>query len=168
MIMSHRPQALLPQSHPVSRYDNFHFDRFGVRVPTIIVSSYVKPGTVFRSPSDTPYDHTSILATLRDWQKLDDGFLPSPRIQHAPTLDQVLTLSHAERNVEWPDISATCQVNSDDESLDLPLGEIQLSLITGMMAQKKGLQHIGVEAVKQLRSKLKTYEDAIEFMKGHL
>jgi phospholipase C len=50
----------------------FLFDRYGVRVPAILVSPYVEAGTVFRSQKKTadgreiPFDHTSILATLRE------------------------------------------------------------------------------------------------------
>jgi phospholipase C len=43
----------------------FNFDRFGVRVPAVIVSPYIKAGTVLRPPGAVPFDHTSILATLR-------------------------------------------------------------------------------------------------------
>ncbi len=40
----------------------FRFDRLGVRVPTIVVSPWVKPGSV----DPTHYDHTSIIATARN------------------------------------------------------------------------------------------------------
>lgn len=43
----------------------FRFDRFGPRVPTLLISPLIKEGTVFRVPnSATPLDHTSILATI--------------------------------------------------------------------------------------------------------
>ena len=43
----------------------FGFDRFGVRVPTVLVSPLIPPGTVFRVPSgSTPLDHTSLLSTV--------------------------------------------------------------------------------------------------------
>jgi phospholipase C len=42
----------------------FDFKRFGVRVPTVLVSPLIAAGTVFRTASATPFDHTSILATL--------------------------------------------------------------------------------------------------------
>ncbi|MFF2080499.1 alkaline phosphatase family protein [Kitasatospora sp. NPDC058162] len=47
----------------------FDFKRFGVRVPTVLVSPLIAPGTVFRSPdAAAPLDHTSILRTLeRRW-----------------------------------------------------------------------------------------------------
>ncbi len=46
--------------------DGFDFDYFGVRVPAVIVSPYVKAGSIVRPPGLTPFDHTSILATLRE------------------------------------------------------------------------------------------------------
>ncbi len=156
--------AVAPKPHPVSRNGEFHYNRFGVRVPTIVVSSYVEPGTVFRSPTSTPYDHTSILATLRDWKQMNP-FLPSPRIQHAPTLNQVLTLSDENKNTNWPAIDVTCTVGTDDESLDMPLNDVQLSLIVGELNKRNGNKHIGAEAVEKLRKTIKTYQDAIDFMK---
>lgn len=47
----------------------FDFKRLGIRVPAVIVSPYVKPGTV----DHTVYDHSSIIATARklflpNWQ----------------------------------------------------------------------------------------------------
>jgi phospholipase C len=45
--------------------DGFNFDLYGVRVPTVIVSPYVRQGSIIRPAGATPFDHTSILATLR-------------------------------------------------------------------------------------------------------
>ena len=65
-----------PQSDPGEA--GFRFDRFGVRVPAILVSPWVHAGTVFRSTTIVPYDHTSILATLRDWLSIpQELMLPS-------------------------------------------------------------------------------------------
>src|SRR5207247_5792593 len=48
--------------------DGFAFDRYGVRVPTLLISPWVSAGTVFRSPSSTlKFDHTSIIATILGW-----------------------------------------------------------------------------------------------------
>ncbi len=44
----------------------FGFTRFGVRVPTVLVSPLIEAGTVFRVPAGTtPLDHTSILKTVQ-------------------------------------------------------------------------------------------------------
>ena len=132
--------AAAPDPWPKSRDGTFDFSRFGVRVPTILVSSYLQPGTVFRAPpGQTPFDHTSILATLRDWLNLDadpkNPFLTSPRIKSAPTLDAVLTLDDTNKNTNWPDITATCTIGDDDKSLQTPLNGLQHSLIAGAIRQ---------------------------------
>lgn len=54
-----------PAKSPGEPYsDGFTFDQFGVRVPSVIVSPYVAPGSIIRPTTDTPFDHTSIIATL--------------------------------------------------------------------------------------------------------
>jgi phospholipase C len=47
--------------------DGFAFDRYGVRVPAVIISPWISPGSIVRPPDSSryPFDHTSILATLR-------------------------------------------------------------------------------------------------------
>ncbi len=57
------PPAATPPGGPYP--DGFRFDRFGVRVPAVIVSPYVRPGSVLRARGATPFDHTTIIATLR-------------------------------------------------------------------------------------------------------
>ena len=88
------PGAVPPDVASDPGEENFHFDRYGVRVPTVLVSPYIEAGTVFRSASDVPYDHTSILATLRDWLQIpEERMLKSARAKKAPTLGNVLTRS---------------------------------------------------------------------------
>ena len=119
--------AAIPDAASNPGDSGFYFNRFGVRVPTIVVSPYVKPGTVFRSPGSVPYDHTSILATLRDWLGISSvDMLLSARIAAAPTLAQVLTLPAPgpPPTIAQP-IQAVVQT-----SLDRPLNDLQKSLIS--------------------------------------
>jgi len=73
--------------------DGFGFNRYGVRVPTLLVSPWVSAGTVFRSPCETlKFDHTSILATLLKWSGVathESGL--GKRVAVAPTFDGVFT-----------------------------------------------------------------------------
>jgi phospholipase C len=74
--------------------NDFAFDRFGVRVPTILISPLIQEGTVFRSPSGVPYDHTSVIATILDWQQVDKRtWNLGARVASAPTFDNVITLT---------------------------------------------------------------------------
>ncbi len=163
--------AAPPDPWPQSRDGTFDFSRFGVRVPTIVVSSYVQPGTVFRAPSgQTPFDHTSILATLRDWLNLEadpkNPFLTSPRIKNAPTLAAVLTMDETHRNNYWPDITATCVVGTDDQSLQTPLSGLQKSLLSAAVSQSSltPTAPTTIAAANAQVKNLQTYEHALNFM----
>ena len=78
----------------------FGFNRFGVRVPALLISPYVPAGTIFRPAGYaynqvTPYDHTSVLATI------NERFGTSPltnRVAAAPSLGDVLTLTSNNLN----------------------------------------------------------------------
>jgi phospholipase C len=73
---------------------SFAFDRFGARVPAILVSPRIAKGTVFRSTTSVPYDHTSVIATTLKWLGRDDlvaGF--GQRTVDAPTFEEVVTLA---------------------------------------------------------------------------
>jgi phospholipase C len=159
--------ATAPLPGNVSRDGTFHFDRFGVRVPAIVISSYVRPGTVFRAPGATPYDHTSILATLRDWLDLAGDpahpFLPSPRITAAPTLQQVLTEDDNSRIQDWPVITAQCQIQGDDESLATPLNDVQKSIIASAMRDQTSTPADQAQTA-QIAKQLETYEHGLNFM----
>ena len=81
--------ATPPDSAP-GQY-GFTFNRFGVRVPTVLISPYIEAGTICRPAGFTPFDHTSILATARNCFKLDAPL--TPRDAAAPDLSCALTLT---------------------------------------------------------------------------
>lgn len=68
----------------------FDFKRFGVRVPTVLVSPLIAAGTVYRAAGPTPLDHTSILATVEKRYGLPSL---TARDKAAPAFDDVLTLA---------------------------------------------------------------------------
>jgi phospholipase C len=87
------PPAAVPPIAPASI--PFNFDRYGVRVPAVVISPYIKAGTVLRPPGAVPFDHTSIIATLRKrWSDL--GAPLTARDASAPDLGGALTLDQPE------------------------------------------------------------------------
>lgn len=77
---------------PATCEQDFEFDRFGVRVPLILVSPYVRESTVFRAEGDVPYDHTSVLAMILDLMGIDRGYWRlGARVANAPQFHEVLT-----------------------------------------------------------------------------
>jgi phospholipase C len=92
------PRAVNPWPHDVK--DGFSYDLMGVRVPTILVSPWIKEHTVFRSstpldydadsPAPVAYDSTSILATLLHWYGIPEArWALGRRVQQAPTFEGV-------------------------------------------------------------------------------
>ncbi len=84
------PSGATPPDDTAGEF-GFGFTRFGVRVPAVLVSPLIEPGTVFRVPvGAAPLDHTSILKTMQ--QRWD---LPSltARDAAAPGFGNVLTLA---------------------------------------------------------------------------
>ncbi len=100
------PRTATPPDNTQPQFGGFTpwspFTQWGVRVPTVLVSPYIEEGTVFRSGTGVEYDHTSILATLRDciFRGGHTGrFLDSERVRLAPTLWPVLTRSTPRTDV---------------------------------------------------------------------
>lgn len=61
------PPHAVPPDGIASKPDNFNFNRYGVRVPAVIVSPYVPPGSIIKPPQGKDaFDHTSIIATVRE------------------------------------------------------------------------------------------------------
>ena len=79
---------------PITSTTGFGFDRYGVRVPTILVSPLIEQGTVFRSADDSvPYDHTSVIGTVLGWAGASVAEVAAfgARTAGAPTFDNVVT-----------------------------------------------------------------------------
>jgi phospholipase C len=74
------------------RQHNFGFDRYGGRVPMILVSPLVEKSTVFRSTTGVPFDHTSIIATILKWRGLENKDF-GERTKQAPTFENIVSLS---------------------------------------------------------------------------
>lgn len=95
----------------------FKFDRFGVRVPALMISPWIKPKTVFRSLTDdinsttrTPYDHSSVIKTILNWEKFnievtEEDF--GKRVLNAPSFESVLNVEgdhhRSDTSLELPE-----------------------------------------------------------------
>ena len=73
----------------------FRFDRSGYRVPAIIVSPWVEPGSVYNDE----YRHTSLIATLRETWGLGEAF--TGRDAAARAFDHVFVLETPRDPESW-------------------------------------------------------------------
>jgi phospholipase C len=115
--------------------DGFAFDTFGVRVPAVIVSPWVKPGSVIRPAGATPFDHTSIIATLRKlfpFPPLTARDAAAPDLLHALTgdggNDGPARLSVREPTPEAGELAAA--VAAEPNTLQRALGHAAVMLPT--------------------------------------
>lgn len=148
-----------PKSNPGEQ--GFTFNRFGVRVPMVAVSPWIQPGTIFRSDSanGVPYDHASVLATLRDWLDIPAAkMLPSARIANSPTLGQLLTLT--EPRSDLPMISQPA-AETKATSTFLPPNPLQKSLASAFAIRQ------GQDAGAVLNN-LNSRQDTIEYFRTNL
>jgi phospholipase C len=85
------PPAVSPFTPPVS---NFGYDRYGVRVPVLLINPSITPGAVYpprqaHAPvPEPPLDHTSILSTLCAQFGLSGSL--TPRVAQAPQLSGLI------------------------------------------------------------------------------
>ncbi|HWC81849.1 MAG TPA: alkaline phosphatase family protein [Pseudonocardiaceae bacterium] len=105
----------------------FDFTRFGLRVPTVLVSPLIEAGTVFRV-SGTPLDHTSILKTLETrWN------LPALTARDAAAPDVSAALTLTQPRTDDPLAGVTVPVAPALPAVEnqvSPLEEVQAELLS--------------------------------------
>jgi len=114
-----RPPAAVPPGDLITEgyvQNHFQFDQLGVRVPTLVISPYIKKGVI----DHTCYDHTSMLATverlfgmknLTNRDKAANDLLHLLTLEN-PRMDAPTTLPDAATNPH----PLPCE--EDDESVD--------------------------------------------------
>lgn len=112
---------------------NFKFDRLGVRVPTIVVSPWIKKGTVVHGPGGVPtptseYEHSSIPATVRKIFNLTSPPL-TKREAWAGTFDKLFT-TLTEPRTDCPEqLPMPVKIREGEANEDAKLSEWQQELV---------------------------------------
>lgn len=81
--------------------DGFQFNRFGVRVPCVVVNPFIVPGLIGRPSGYIPFDHSSIIKTIQNCFNLKDSL--TERDKAAPDFSCLLGLDEA-RKKDIPDV----------------------------------------------------------------
>lgn len=84
------PASIAPDDH---FEQGFYFDRYGVRIPTLLISPKINKGVVIRSKDQSlPFDHTSLIAMILKWKNIDKSLWDlGKRVEIAPTFESVFT-----------------------------------------------------------------------------
>jgi len=98
----HVPPGPVPPPDPTAPPGElgFSFDRSGYRVPAVIVSPWVEPGSVY----DEEHRHTSLIATLRKAWGLGDPF--TQRDASARTFEHVFARDTPRDPTSWATVTA--------------------------------------------------------------
>ncbi|KAI4368887.1 hypothetical protein MLD38_017394 [Melastoma candidum] len=111
----------------------FHFDRLGVRVPTLLISPWVDKGTVIHEPegptAHSQFEHSSIPATVKKLFKLKSNFL-TKRDAWAGTFEKYFYLRDSPRD-DCPETlpMVTRSMRPFGPREDARLSEFQVELI---------------------------------------
>ena len=120
------PPAAVPPGLPTAP---FNFDRYGVRVPTVIVSPWIQQGSILRPSGTVPFDHSSILATLR--ARFGLGAALTSRDAGAPDFGVALNLD-APDNLGPDKLDALPYAPTPSlvaKAQELPLNNMQTALV---------------------------------------
>jgi phospholipase C len=141
----HVPPGPVPPPDPAAPPGEFGFtfDRSGYRVPAIIVSPWVEPGSVYNEE----YRHTSLVATLRKRWDLGEAF--TQRDAAARTFDHVFTREEPRSPDVWTNFEAqpVPEWTVDPEVVGKALSSLGKAAGPGLIEQAREL---GVKLPPQL------------------
>ncbi|MBW4360718.1 alkaline phosphatase family protein [Flavobacterium taihuense] len=96
--------------------DGFLFNRFGIRVPCVVINPYIKKGLIARPAGYTPFDHSSIIKTVQNCFNLEGNL--TERDKAAPDFSCLLELEYARKDdipivkpLEWDLKSGVTHIN---------------------------------------------------------
>jgi hypothetical protein len=141
----------------------FDFDRLGVRVPAVVVSPFIEPGTV----DHTPYEHASIPASVTE-QFIGPPAVHSPfeREKWATTFLHLLTRTEARDDNPFTETAAVRRMALEAPA-PRPTGA---SPVSGLLRQQVSdvyfmlKRHHPLDAAKFNPDDVKTEEDAAVFL----
>ena len=160
------PGKAVPPGDGYTGQLGFKFDRQGQRIPAILVSPWIRPGTVI----STPLDATSVIATLtrqHGLQKLTDRSSTSTALQDvlaaklSPNIDASgATVKPAARSREEMPTPRVRKLTAEEAAtnLDSGLSDVQKGLVSLFHAASTGQEGMpaGVKTVRHALAYLKT------------
>lgn len=96
------PKAVCPEPGCPSGQQGFMFNRFGIRVPCVLVNPYIPKGLIARPEGYTPFDHTSIIKTIQNCFGLDPYL--TERSKAAPDFSCVLQLERPRHRKDLTEV----------------------------------------------------------------
>lgn len=116
------PPAAVPPEAGMVGQKGFKFDRLGVRVPMVMVSSHIQKNTIMNEV----FDHTSFIKTMCEKWEMDNL---TERDKNAKSFANVFS---KEKRTSFPDIEEpVINMNDKIDSTKKPLNDLQKSILVG-------------------------------------
>ena len=164
-----QPWANGDMPEPTKFERDFKFDRFGVRVPLILASPWIDEKVVFRSGCETPYDHTSVIATILHMMGIDKSeWKLGSRVEAAPRFDNVLARTSPRSDIPPIGTNPNWQ---PCEKTEAPPNDIQRRMASSLLV--RAAKRLGVGG-QELGDRLGALEKArsasglAELLKSHV
>jgi phospholipase C len=109
--------------------DGFLFNRFGVRVPCVVISPLIKKGLIARPDGFVPYDHSSVIRTVQNCFKLTGSL--TERDKAAPDFSGMLSLATL-RKEDIPTVVPLPYSVAPDPKLENDLHRLIAGVITDL------------------------------------
>ncbi|XP_054807213.1 non-specific phospholipase C6-like [Prosopis cineraria] len=144
----------------------FKFDRLGVRVPTIMISPWIKKGAVVSSPKgpaqNSEFEHSSIPATIKKMFNLSSNFL-THRDAWAGTFESIVSELNSPR-ADCPEtLPEVTPLSRSEAKEDAGLSEFQSELV--QLAAVLNGDHF-LSSFPEEMSKKKSVKEADGYVKG--
>lgn len=149
------PPDTVPPAAGMKGECDFTFDRLGVRVPMIMVSSYIQPSTIVNGQ----FEHSSFIKTAcQKW-----GLDPLTDRDKAPAVLPFTEVFSNQKRTNWPDIPFHISLDEllpePDTSKD-PLNGLQKTMLTSLLHIEK-MRALGTTQKEDIQ----TIGDMMEFIK---
>ena len=145
-----------PDPHNLPGQDGFLFNRFGVRVPCVVVSPYIQKGLIARPSGYVPFDHTSVIKTIQNCFQLTGNL--TERDKAAPDFSGLLTLTEP-RTDDIPEVTPLEWDVQAGESHINDLHRVIASVLEDMTGNSKEAADDLLEYIKTNYSSFFTQED---------
>ena len=149
------PKAVPPEPN-MKGQNGFTFDRLGIRVPMIMISSYIEQNTIINET----FDHSSFIHTMSE--KWNLGHL-TERDQQASSFASVFSTNKRE----WPDIPVP-ELPENYENVDYnqhPLNGLQHSILRNSSSALQHKKNLTGDALDQEKVKsISTVGEAISYL----
>jgi len=155
-----------PDSKSNPGHEGFGFNRWGVRIPTIIASPYIPQSTVFRSTDAVmQYDHTSILATVLKWCGINnDESLLGKRVFNAPTFEEIVSLTEPRTGAVA--LASSEQVPQAKDRSQQAMTDLEHGVLRCLLMYSQQGEASEADLDQQLKD-VNTVGDAIKFIQAN-